>query len=161
MRSISAVVACAIVITARALVAQDAAPPPSFEAYSKFDFVPGEKVVAMDDFSQDAVGDFPDKWNTDGSGEIVTISGKTGRWLKLTRGGFFTPEFIKELPDNFTLEFDLLVPPTFDGDSLLTVALVGFPDLEDTGRLAHVADVVSVHGHSGAGRRQVHDGDSR
>jgi outer membrane protein OmpA-like peptidoglycan-associated protein len=123
-----AMILCALALTARWVAAQDAASPPSFQAYSKFDFVPGEKVVALDDFSQDAVGDFPDKWNTDGSGEIVTISGKTGRWLKLTRGGFFTPEFIKELPDNFTLEFDLLVPPTFDGNSLLTVALVGFPD---------------------------------
>ena len=48
----------------------------SFQAYSKFDFVPGEEVVAVDDFSQDAIGDFPDKWNTDGSAEIVTIAGK-------------------------------------------------------------------------------------
>jgi OOP family OmpA-OmpF porin len=49
----------------------DAAAPPSFQAFSKFDFVPGEKIVAMDDFTQDAVGDFPAKWNTDASGEIV------------------------------------------------------------------------------------------
>ena len=54
---------------------------PSFQAYSKYDFVPGEKVVAVDDFTQDAIGDFPDKGNTDGSGEIVTIDGKAGRWL--------------------------------------------------------------------------------
>ncbi|RYD74739.1 MAG: OmpA family protein, partial [Sphingobacteriales bacterium] len=48
----------------------------SFKSYSKFDFVPGEKLVASEDFSQDAVGDFPDKWNTNGSGEIVTTSSK-------------------------------------------------------------------------------------
>ena len=109
-----AVILGVLALAARLVAAQDAAPPPAFQAFSKFDFVPGEKIVAMDDFSQGAVGDFPDKWNTDGSGEIVTISGNTGRWLKLTRGGFFTPEFIKQLPDNFTLEFDVLVPPTFD-----------------------------------------------
>jgi hypothetical protein len=97
--------------------AQEAAP--GFQAYSKFDFVPGEKIVAVDEFSQDAIGDFPDKWNTDGSGEIVTIAGKTGRWLKLTKAGFFTPEHIRDLPDNFTFEFDLTVPPTFEGRPLM------------------------------------------
>jgi outer membrane protein OmpA-like peptidoglycan-associated protein len=100
-----------------------AASAPTFAAYSKFDFVPGEKVVAVDDFTQDAIGDFPDKWNTNGSAEIVTLAGKPGRWLKLTKGGFFTPEFITELPDNFTLEFDLTVPPTFEGPALV-IAIV-------------------------------------
>ena len=36
-----------------------AASAPSFEAFSKYDFVPGEKVVAVDDFTQDEIGDFP------------------------------------------------------------------------------------------------------
>jgi len=102
---------------------------PGFQAYSKFDFVPGEKVVAFEDFSQDAIGSFPARWNTDGSGEIVTVAGKTGRWLKLTRPGFFTPEFITQLPDNFTVEFDVTVPPTFEGRALV-VALVQLEDLK-------------------------------
>jgi outer membrane protein OmpA-like peptidoglycan-associated protein len=96
---------------------------PSFEAYSKYDFVPGEKVVALDDFSQDAIGDFPAKWNTNGSGEVVTLAGKPGRWLKVTRGGFFIPDFITDIPDNFTLEFDFTVAPTFDSSYALNVAL--------------------------------------
>jgi outer membrane protein OmpA-like peptidoglycan-associated protein len=108
-----------------ALLAQETTP--GFAAYSKFDFVPGEKVVALDDFTQDAVGDFPSKWNTDGSGEIVTIAGKAGRWLKITKGGLFTPEYITELPDNFTVEFDLTVPPTFEGPALV----VAFAQLEN------------------------------
>src|ERR1041385_469787 len=53
----------------------------STKVYSKFDFVPGEKVVVIEDFMQDAVGDFPDKWYTNASGEIVTIEGKQGHWL--------------------------------------------------------------------------------
>lgn len=100
-----------------------AASAPTFQAYSKYDFVPGEKVVAIDDFAQDAIGDFPARWNTDGSGEVVTVEGRTGHWLKITQPGFFTPEFITDLPDNFTLEFDLSVPPTFEGRALV-VALV-------------------------------------
>ena len=44
---------------------------------------------------------------------VVTISGKPGRWLKLAANGFYTPEFITALPDDFTLELDILSPPTF------------------------------------------------
>jgi outer membrane protein OmpA-like peptidoglycan-associated protein len=94
---------------------------PSFQAYSKFDFVPGEKIIAFEDFAQDAIGDFPAKWNTNASGEIVTIAGKPGRWLKLAGSGFFVPEFINALPDDFTLEFDVLTPPTFAGYYLNSV----------------------------------------
>src|SRR5689334_10569712 len=38
-----------------------AAETSSAKVYSKFDFIPGEKVVVMEDFMQDAAGDFPDK----------------------------------------------------------------------------------------------------
>lgn len=104
---------------------------PTFAAYSKFDFVPGDKVVVADDFTQDAVGDFPAKWNTNASGEIVTVSGTTGRWLKFTRAGFFVPEYIPELPDNFTFEFDLLVDPQFNGGFALNTSLVQLSDLKN------------------------------
>ena len=97
---------------------------PTFQSYSKFDFVPGEKIVAADDFTQDAIGDFPDKWNTNASGEIVTIAGQPGRWLKLTKAGFFTPEFVTDLPDNVTVEFDLATPPGFDAGFPLETAFV-------------------------------------
>jgi outer membrane protein OmpA-like peptidoglycan-associated protein len=84
-----------------------------WNTYSKFDFVPGEKILAVEDFNQDAVGDFPDKWNTNSTGEVRTISGKDGKWLSLTKRGFFLPEFITELPENFTLQFDLVCSPNF------------------------------------------------
>jgi OmpA-OmpF porin, OOP family len=85
----------------------------SLKSYSKFDFVPGEKMVAAEDFSQDAIGDFPDKWNTNGSGEIVTLSNTTGKFLMTKKETVFYPEWIKDLPDNFTLEFDLLCSEKF------------------------------------------------
>lgn len=80
----------------------------SLQTYSKYDFVPGDKVLVYEDFSQDEVGDFPDKWNTNSSGEIVTLSNAPGHWLMLNKRGLFMPEFINNLPDNFTLEFDLM-----------------------------------------------------
>lgn len=86
------------------------AAPASLKAYSKFDFIAGEKIVAAEDFSQDAVGDFPAKWNTNGSAEVVTIEGKPGKWLMLqkTDNASFIPDFVRDLPDNFTLEYDFV-----------------------------------------------------
>ena len=80
----------------------------SIKAYSKYDFVPGEKVIGFEDFSTGSIGDFPAGWNTSGSAEIVTIEGKPGRWLWITKPGVFVPEFTGKYPDDFTFEFDLL-----------------------------------------------------
>ena len=85
----------------------------TLKSYSKFDFIPGEKVVAVEDFSQDAVGDFPAKWNTNSSGEIVTIEGTEGKWLMLGPEGVFYPEFVTKLPENFTLEYNLATTSEF------------------------------------------------
>lgn len=86
------------------------AEPVSLKTYSKFDFVPGEKVIAAEDFSQDAVGDFPAKWNTNASAEVITIEGIPGKWLMLqkTENASFIPDFVKDLPENFTLEYDFV-----------------------------------------------------
>src|SRR4029453_3217600 len=82
--------------------------PATMKTYSKYDFVPGEIIIVFEDFMQDAVGDFPDKWNTNASGETVTLEGITGHWLMINRQGVFMPEFIDSLAENFTFEFDLL-----------------------------------------------------
>ena len=78
-----------------------------FKTYAKFDFIPGEKIVAVENFSQVAPGDFPDKWNTNSTGDIQTVDGRTGNWLSIAKPGVFLPEFITGLPENFTLEFEL------------------------------------------------------
>ena len=79
------------------------------EVLSKFDFVPGNKTIFFDDFSQDFIGDFPSKWNTNGSGELVKINDSPNNWLRLISGRNtkYIPD-IKNLPDTFTLEFDML-----------------------------------------------------
>jgi OmpA-OmpF porin, OOP family len=92
---------------------------------SKFDFVPGEKIVAFEDFMQDAVGDFPDKWNTTSSGEVVTIDGQKGKWLALTKPGIFYPEYITNLPENFTLEYDVVASNNYSmGSAWFEVSLI-------------------------------------
>ncbi|MFN8295619.1 MAG: OmpA family protein [Chitinophagales bacterium] len=85
----------------------------SLKAYGKFDFIPGEKVIAEENFSQDAIGDFPAKWNTNGSGELVTIDGQQGKWLKFGPESIIYPEFVTNLPENFTVEFMLACTQPF------------------------------------------------
>jgi OmpA-OmpF porin, OOP family len=87
--------------------------PASFKTYSKFDFIPGDKILGFDDFSQDAIGDFPVTWNTNSTGEVVTASGQQGHWLMLKKQGKYIPEYIKELPDNFTFEYDVVCNEKF------------------------------------------------
>jgi OmpA-OmpF porin, OOP family len=92
---------------------------------SKFDFVPGEKIIAFEDFSQDGIGDFPDKWNTTSSGEVVTIDGQKGKWLALTKPGIFYPEYITNLFENFTLEYDVAASNNYSmGSARFEVSLI-------------------------------------
>ena len=83
----------------------------TLDIYKKFDFVPGDRVLFFDDFSEDFVGDFPSKWNTNGSGEVAKLSGsQTGNWFELTPGHaiFFLPMMAHPLPEEYTIEFDLM-----------------------------------------------------
>ena len=88
--------------------------PADLKTYSKFDFIPGDKILAYDDFSKDAIGDFPATWNTNSTGEVVTASSREGHWLMFTKPGKFFPEYIKSLPDNFTLEYDITSNENFN-----------------------------------------------
>jgi OmpA-OmpF porin, OOP family len=71
------------------------------------DFVPGQTVIFSDDFSKDAMSDFPAKWNSNGSGNLTLLDGIPGRWLQLKMSTAITPELNKPLPENSTVEFDL------------------------------------------------------
>lgn len=88
----------------------------SFTYTSKYDFVPGEKIIAFEDFSNTDVGDFPTRWNTNATAEVVTLNSKEGKWLKINKQGVWLPEFISSMPESFTLEFDLGVSDGFDGN---------------------------------------------
>jgi OOP family OmpA-OmpF porin len=75
---------------------------------SKYDFIPGEKVIFFDDFSSESIGDFPALWLTNGSGEIVTTEKFPGRWFHITKMGYFIPEAKEDFTENFTIEFDFI-----------------------------------------------------
>jgi OOP family OmpA-OmpF porin len=76
---------------------------------SKFDFIPGEKIIFYDDFSSEDIGDFPAQWLTNGSGEIVTMEKSEGRWFQITKTGYYIPEAKDKFTDNYTIEFDMVI----------------------------------------------------
>ncbi len=80
---------------------------PNMQVYSKFDFIPGEKIILIEEFEKDEIGDFPVNWNTNGSGEVVRLSNRQGKWLKLNGDGIFYPDHLGVLPENVTIEFEV------------------------------------------------------
>lgn len=81
--------------------------PKTLDVYSKFDFVPGDEILFVDDFSNDFIGDFPSKWNTNGGGEMVTIDGSSNKWFAINPGSFVVPITDFTLPEEYTIELDL------------------------------------------------------
>jgi OmpA-OmpF porin, OOP family len=85
----------------------------SLQSYSTYDFVPGDNVILFDDFSQDAIGDFPALWTANAAGEINTLNIAPGKWLNLnsTDGNYFLLKSI-DFPRNFIIEFDIVPKKT-------------------------------------------------
>ncbi|HEX6915684.1 MAG TPA: OmpA family protein [Chitinophagaceae bacterium] len=86
------------------------------QTYSKYDFMPGEKVVFFEDFSQEAIGDFPAAWNTNGSAEVVTTNLYPGKWLKFSMSDALWTDALLDLPENYTIEFDVVPIYAEDGE---------------------------------------------
>jgi len=101
---------------------QAAAPAPQqqtqLESYSKYDFIPGDKVIFYEDFSQDAVGDFPALWNTNGSAEVVTTNLFPGNWMRFVMNGCVWTDELLALPDNYTIEFDVIPIGGLEGEGM-------------------------------------------
>lgn len=86
--------------------------PQNSDILRKFDFVQGDKILVVENFSQDNLGDFPAKWSTNSGGEIVELNGE--HWFNVGKNGVFIPQFINNLPDNFTFEFDVTCSSNFN-----------------------------------------------
>ncbi|MBP1664786.1 MAG: Outer rane porin [Bacteroidetes bacterium] len=83
--------------------------PKKLESVTAYDFVPGDKILFFEDFSQDAIGDFPALWTTNGGGEVKTVNKAPGKWLHMN-GEDAVYCYSKEInfPENFIVEFDLI-----------------------------------------------------
>lgn len=124
------------------------------------DFVPGTKVIATENFSQDAIGDFPVNWYTDSSGEIVTFSDSGQKWLKLNNKGSYTPINFSKLPENCTFEVEIYTSENFSFySSALKIAFVESKKKTDYTQWGDFKSgkegvIVSLHP-QGAGSRKI------
>ncbi len=92
---------------------------------TKFDFIPGDRVVLYDDFTQDELGEFPVHWKlVGGTFEVADMDGE--RWLRcVSNDGHIRMKLpsMQALPEYWTLEFDFYC--TEPMGSALTVAALG------------------------------------
>jgi outer membrane protein OmpA-like peptidoglycan-associated protein len=77
---------------------------------TKFDYVPGDSVLFLDDFTNDDLGEFPHQWSL-AQGNFETAELKGERWLRgVSDDGRIRLKLpvTGSLPELWTLEFDIL-----------------------------------------------------
>lgn len=72
------------------------------------DFERGTEQVFYDDFSNEVNGNMASKWTSNGTGKVEEVSGIEGKWLKLYDANTYKIKDLVRIPENFTIEFDLL-----------------------------------------------------
>ena len=95
--------------TATTASASSSSDKTDLQSYSKFDFIPGEKILYAEEFAQDEIGELPLGWNTGGKAELVTINAFPGRWLRLYQNAVYLPSNKQAFTKNFTVEFDVVL----------------------------------------------------
>ncbi len=99
---------------------------PTLNAYENYDFVPGEKILFTDDFTDEPKGEFPSHWKLcSGQGVITDFDGKKVFALTEAANGDFTvviePRMQKKsgyMPASFTVEFDMYVNAHADDENI-------------------------------------------
>jgi len=92
------------------------------ESVTQYDFVPGDKILWFEDFSQDAIGDFPALWTSNGSGEVKTVNIASGKWFHLNgEDAVYCYSKNISFPDNFIIEFDIIPDEEYQDGIRLTL----------------------------------------
>ncbi len=100
----------------------DPSGPQKLESFTQYDFIPGDKVLCFEDFSQDKIGDFPALWTSNGSGEVKTVSIAPGNWLHMNGDdAVYCYSKTVAFPDNFIIEFDIIPDRDYDYGIVLTL----------------------------------------
>lgn len=89
--------------------------PPNTKAYQNYDFVPGNRIIFEDNFSDDQSGEFPSHWDLlSGQAQVSTFQGE--KIFALTEGNYVsvvplmkTDNYLAS--DTFSVEFDFYTQP--------------------------------------------------
>ena len=81
----------------------------SIKSYQNYDFVPGDKIIFEDDFTEDQNGEFPSHWDLEAGQAVVNeVAGRSA--FSLTEGNYCRVYPLMKtksyLTDPFTIEFD-------------------------------------------------------
>ena len=85
--------------------AQSPTVKPGEGAWANYDFVPGDRIIFFEDFTNDNVGDFPRRFEFKG-GNMEVVEWQGGRYLRANGSGDFRIPLPEVLPERFTVEFD-------------------------------------------------------
>ncbi len=91
------------------------------KVYNNYDFVPGDRILFEDHFTDETDGEFPSHWELKGG--QATLNKRNGQLVLCTTDGdaVVTPRMKKDkyLTDPFTLEYDYFVVPEANGFRVL------------------------------------------
>lgn len=125
-----------------AAAASGAGDAPGQGLWANYDFVTGDRIIWYEDFTNDRVGNFPRRIEfIEGNWEIVEGAGQ--RYLRATTAGIIKIPLPEELPNRFTVEFDV---NTTHGNSyvyMMTGPAIHGRDRSYTGSAAVVRSVLA------------------
>ncbi|MEP6507994.1 MAG: OmpA family protein [Gemmatimonadales bacterium] len=116
--------------------------------YVNYDFVPGDRVIYYQDFTDDQVGNFPARLNfVEGNMEVAELGGR--RVMRATSSSKLSIPLPEALPDKFTIEIDVINRPTLAGADFHLRGSVGRVDDAGTTIIGWGSDGVSLAGGGG------------
>lgn len=109
---------------------------------ANYDFVPGQRTLYFNDFTDEQVGNFPRRLGfKSGSMEVVELDGQ--RALKASTASGFVITLPEVLPEKFTIELDV-INRNSQGVAAATVEVFGGDEADFAGKKTYVA-----YGHNG------------
>ena len=125
-----------------------AAPAANATLWVNYDFVPGERVIYFADFTDDQVGNFPERLSfVEGNMEVAELGGR--RVMRATSQSKLNIALPEVLPDRFTIEIDVINRPSLDGTDFHLRGSAGRIDDAKTSIISWGSDGVSLIGGGG------------
>lgn len=90
-------------------------PRAAIQAFSRYDFIPGDSVLYTNDLAGEAIGELPTGWNSNGSSVIVSLGDIPGQWLRMAQRTVVLTDNEQPFGSDFTVEFDMVLQYDFKG----------------------------------------------
>ncbi len=125
-----------VVAAAAGARAQPVEPTPVEKTlWVNYDFAPGDRTIFLTDYSDDVVGNFPQRLEfREGNMEVTELGGV--RYIRATSHSAFTIPLPEILPERFTIEIDIINRPALDA---VAFELQGNPKRSTDGKTSTIA----------------------